>query len=146
MNELIASLKISLANVTLMYFKSHSYHWNVEGIHFNQLHSFFGELYTDVYDSVDPMAECIRKLDEYAPISLAELISYSTVQEDIHKPPTYSMMISNLITVNELVLESLNKSFNIATKNNEQGIANFLAERLDIHSKHAWQLKALSKG
>ena len=57
MDKLIASLKVVLGNTFIMYFKSHSYHWNVEGHHFRQFHDFFGEIYDDVYGAVDPLAE-----------------------------------------------------------------------------------------
>ena len=82
MEELVTALKVLLANQTFMYYKTHSYHWNIEGIEFSQYHDFFGELYEDIYASTDPTAENIRKLDAYAPISLTELYSYKTVDEN----------------------------------------------------------------
>jgi starvation-inducible DNA-binding protein len=53
MNELTTALKILQANVTVMYYKTHQYHWNLEGIEFTQYHDFFGDLYQDVYNSID---------------------------------------------------------------------------------------------
>ena len=82
MDELKTSIKVLLANATVMYYKAHQFHWNVEGSDFTQYHEFFGDLYTDVYDSIDPIAENLRKLDEYAPVSLDELFKYKTLQEE----------------------------------------------------------------
>jgi starvation-inducible DNA-binding protein len=45
MDELQTALKKVLANTFVMYFKTHTYHWNVEGMFFPQLHEFFGNLY-----------------------------------------------------------------------------------------------------
>ena len=92
MEKLIASLKVALGNTFIMYFKAHSYHWNVEGMFFTQFHDFFGDIYEDVYGAVDPLAEELRKLDAYAPISVEEIHSYKTIGEDDTKPITAGLI------------------------------------------------------
>ena len=145
MTELIATLKLALGNTFVMYFKTHSYHWNVEGIEFSQYHDFFGDLYDDLYGAVDPFAENLRKLDVYAPISLMELYNYKTVVEDSVKPNDIRTMLVNLQTANDQTLEVLTKLFDLATEAKEQGLANFTADRMDQHRKHGWQIKASLK-
>jgi starvation-inducible DNA-binding protein len=144
-NDLSISLKIVLANTFVMYFRSHSYHWNVEGTYFPQYHEFFGDLYEELHGAIDPLAEEIRALDVYAPISLTELYSHKTLVEDVIKPTNLLTMITNLISSNNEVLNSLNKCFELANKQNEQGLADLIASRLDAHKKHAWMLKSCSK-
>jgi starvation-inducible DNA-binding protein len=146
MEELTASLHIALANTFVMYFKAHSYHWNVEGRQFSQDHSFLDDLYNDLHGAVDPLSERIRVIGQYSPHSLKDLLESSTIEEDTDKPYSTEAMFSNLLSANDKVVDSLNKVFELATKNNKQGIANFVADRLDIHAKHAWFLKSLLKG
>jgi hypothetical protein len=43
------------------------------------------------------------------------------------------------------MLDLLNRCFADATKENEQGIANFIAERLSQHGKYRWQLLSYLK-
>jgi starvation-inducible DNA-binding protein len=145
MDELKASLKVLLANATVMYYKAHQFHWNVEGIEFTQYHDFFEVLYTDVYNSVDPIAENLRKLDEYAPVSLDELFKYKTLKEETTREVLLADILSSLIAANTEVLISLNNVFDLATKNKKQGIANFVADRIDTHEKHGWWLRASAK-
>lgn len=142
MNELQAAMQIALANTFVMYFRSHSYHWNVEGTDFAQYHGFFGDLYDEVYGAIDPIAEQIRALDAYAPISTADMLRYATVGEDTEKV-SGPEMFGRLLSVNQGVIDSLNKAFNLAVGNN--GLQNFLADRLDKHAKHAWQLRSFQK-
>lgn len=142
MDQLTIAMKIVLANTFVMYFKAHSYHWNVEGMFFSQLHDFFGELYEDLHGAVDPIAEEIRALDAYAPISMNDLYSHKTCMEDSIKPTDATEMFNNLLVSNESVLSSLNAAFKIANDNNKQGLADFIAGRIDTHTKHAWMLKA----
>jgi len=145
MDKLIASLKVALGNTFTMYFKAHSYHWNVEGMFFTQFHDFFGDIYQDVYGAVDPLAEELRKLDAYAPISLMEIYGYKTIMEDSAKPDTATEMVMNLLTANTEVLNCLTPLFDIATAEKQQGLANFIADRMDAHKKFEWQLQATLK-
>ena len=145
MDELKTRIKILLANVTVMYYKAHQFHWNVEGEDFVQYHEFFGDLYSDIYGSVDPIAELLRKLDEYAPVSLDELFKYKTIEEETTRAVLLSDMLASLTKANDEILNSLNKVCELAIQNKQQGIANFVADRIDTHQKHAWFLKASAK-
>ena len=145
MDELKTAIKVLLANATVMYYKAHQFHWNVEGVEFTQYHEFFGDLYTDVYNSIDPIAELLRKLDEYTPVSLDELFKYKTLNEENSRVSDITGILGSLIKANEEVYTSLNKVFELATKNKQQGVANFIADRLEQHDKHRWFLKASAK-
>ena len=145
MNELIAALKVLQANVTVMYYKAHQFHWNIEGSDFTQYHEFFGDLYSDIYESIDPIAENLRKLDAYAPISLDEMVRHSTVVEETVRIVLIRDMLTALEVANQETIDSLNKVFDLATKLKKQGLANFVADRLDQHEKHGWMFRASIK-
>jgi starvation-inducible DNA-binding protein len=144
MKKLVDSLKVALADAVTMYFVAHGYHWNVEGQDFSQYHALFAEIYEDVYSSIDPLAESIRKMDEYAPFTLSKFTELRTVEAKEVKPEPQAMAKA-LLKVNDGVLETLVKAFHAANDADEQGIANLLAERIDMHEKWRWQLKASTK-
>jgi len=143
-STLTNDLKTLLADSVTMYFVAHGYHWNVEGADFSQYHSLFADIYEDVYSSIDTIAEDLRKLDEYAPFTLSKFIDLRTV-ESVEVAPNPKAMAKALLKVNEGVLVTIGKAFASANKANEQGIANFLAERDDMHKKWRWQLTASTK-
>jgi starvation-inducible DNA-binding protein len=144
MEDLVKALKTAMANVVTFYFMAHGYHWNVEGQDFSQYHDLFGDIYEDAYGSIDPLAENIRKMDDYAPFSLQKFIDLRTVEfKDVD--PTPKAMAKALLTANETVLETLNDAFKSAEEADEQGIMDFLAGRIDMHKKWAWQLRASTK-
>jgi starvation-inducible DNA-binding protein len=146
MKELESSLNICLGNTFVMYFQAHSYHWNVEGINFPQYHQFFGDLYEELYSAIDPIAEEIRALDVYAPISLTQLYKYATIEEDTIMPGSVIVKLQKLLDSNQIVIDSLNKAFQLANDANKQGLVDFIAGRIDIHNKHGWMLRASLKG
>ena len=139
-DNLIASMKRVLANVVNEYFHAHGFHWNVIGSDFAQLHKLFQKIYEDVYSSIDSLAEIIRKLGDMSPFQLSQFASLKTTPE---LNPTDSMgMVKGLYDINNQVIADLMFTFKEANNINQQGVANFLAERIDMHQKWAWQLKS----
>lgn len=144
MEELIKSLKTLVADVVTFYFMAHGYHWNVEGQDFSQYHSLFGDIYEDVYTSIDGISENIRKLDDYAPFSLQKFIDLRTLEfKDVSPNP--KAMAKSLLEVNESLLKTFSKAFKEAEKQDEQGLMDYLAGRIDMHKKWSWQLRASTK-
>lgn len=144
MKDLIKSLKTLMSDVVTFYFMAHGYHWNVEGQDFSQYHSLFGDIYEDVYTSIDLIAENIRKLDDYAPFSLQKYLDLRTIEfKDVD--PTPKAMANSLMKANKVLLERLNECFKEADKADQQGIADFISGRIDMHMKWEWQLRASTK-
>jgi len=142
--ELITSMKKVLADTFVMYFKTHTYHWNVEGADFKEYHDFFGGIYLELFEAVDDIAEHIRQLDAYTPTSLMELKSYSMLSEDEEAVSAMSM-VNRLLDANNLVLASLMMAYKDAEAATELGLSNFLQDRIGAHQKHGWMLKATTK-
>lgn len=145
MDSLITALRITLANAFELYFKAHGHHWNVEGIEFSQLHEFFGELYTEVFGSIDTLAEEIRKLDATVPYGVVAFSKFKTVDDSEIYGKNITNMLSDLQQANQQVLDSLNTSFKLAEEQNLQGLMDFLAGRIAEHEKHAWMIRASLK-
>ena len=51
-----------LADTYTLYLNTHNFHWNVTGPMFNTLHLMFMDQYTELWNSVDVIAERIRAL------------------------------------------------------------------------------------
>ena len=138
------NLKVLLASTNSLTIKAQNFHWNVEGPNFPQYHEFFGNFYEEVYGSVDRIAEYIRTLDSYAPGSLSRYAEL-TIIEDQTKIPRPNLMFAELLSDNGKMIDLLNGCFGSAEDENKQGIANFIAERLDAHEKHGWMLRSILK-
>ena len=138
------SLK-TLYGTNFAYFvKAFGFHHNVEGPDFGELHGFFQAIYEDAYSALDPTAEYIRYLGEYAPGSLERFAELTEISGQT-KIPRARLMLEELKVNNDQMLELLTRCFDEASNDNEQGIANFIAERLSAHGKYRWQLTSYSK-
>lgn len=138
-------LKVLLATQYAFVIKSQFFHWNVEGPDFAQLHGFFGDIYEEVYDnSIDQTAEFIRILDDYTPGSFERFGELSQLQGQI-KVPRAQLMLTELLADCQTVIDLLNQCFQSAEAENQQGIMDFLASRIDAMGKHRWMLRSFLK-
>jgi len=144
METLQEIMKKVLADTFALYLKAHNYHWNVEGQNFPQYHKFFGNLYEELHGAVDPIAEEIRALDAYAPGSFTRYMELTEIEDDT-TVPTDIEMARRLMVDNERVIATLNVAFKLADTMDKQGLADFIAGRLDVHNKHAWMLRSIIK-
>ena len=137
-------LKTLLATEYAFVIKAQFFHWNVEGPDFGQLHGFFGDIYDDVYGAIDPTAEYIRTLDDYTPGSFERFQELSQIAGQT-KVPRARLMLTELLADNQTMIDLLNRCFESADTEDQEGIANFLAERIDAHGKWGWQIKSYLK-
>jgi HK97 family phage prohead protease len=139
--ELSEELTELLADVVTFYLRAHGAHWNVVGTDFAEYHALFAAIYDDVYDSIDPLAENIRKIGVQAPFQMSQFMELRTIS-DGELSTDARVLALDLLTANEMVIRGIADAFNCATEYNEQGIANFLADRLDKHQMWRWQLSS----
>lgn len=142
--QLIEKMKVVLADSFAFYLKAHQYHWNVEGPNFPQYHDFLGDLYREVFESIDNIAEEIRALGEYAPGSFSRYTELSSIVDSRNAPSAFEMM-NTLQGDNQIVLNTLMETYKLAEEYNEIGLSNFLQDRYDAHKKHAWMIRSILK-
>lgn len=145
MDELVNLMRKALADSFAFYLKAHNFHWNVEGPDFKQYHDLFSGIYEEVFEAVDDIAEHIRALDAYAPGSLSKFAELTSINDN-NSFPVAKVMVTELLSDNQKVITSLTEAFKMAERFSEIGLANFLQDRIDIHKKHGWMLRATSKG
>ena len=144
MKELQQAAKIAFASEFTFYLKAHFFHWNVEGIHFQELHALFGTIYEEVYGAIDDFAEKIRSLGAYAPGSNSRFSVLTAINDETEVLPGEGM-IQELLADSDNMVKILKRVYDIAEAAGEHGFSNFLAERMDAHRKHSWMLRASTK-
>ena len=141
---LVDQMKTLLATAFSFYLKAQYFHWNVTGPNFAQYHEFLGNLYEEVHSSIDKIAEEIRTLDSYAPGSLGRFKELSKVEDETMIPAPGQMM-NILYFDNQRVMDALKAAHELAEEQKVFGLINFLEDRMDVHSKHAWMLRSFIK-
>ena len=132
-----------LADSYILYLKTHNFHWNVEGPMFNTLHIMFMEQYTELWNSLDLIAERIRALGSYAPGSYKKYVSLSSIAEADEQHVPAKKMIQQLLEGHEAVTKTARSVIPAAGAGEDEATMDLLTQRLQVHEKTAWMLRSL---
>jgi starvation-inducible DNA-binding protein len=142
--EITNGLKKLLADSYTLYLQTHNFHWNVTGMQFRELHLMFEEHYTELALAVDDIAERIRTLDVPAPATYKEFARLSSIEE-VDGVPSSSEMVELLTKGHEQVIKTARQVLKIAQGADDESTASLVSDRMRIHEKTAWMLRATRK-
>lgn len=137
-------LKHLLADSYTLYLQTHNFHWNVEGPQFRELHLMFEEHYMELAVAVDDVAERIRTLDVPAPGTYKELARLSSIKE-VEGVPDGKTMVDTLTRGHEQVVKTCREVLKLAQSADDESTSALASDRMRIHEKTAWMLRALNK-
>ncbi len=142
LQKITEGLSRLLADTYTLYLKTHNFHWNVTGPQFNSLHLMFEGQYTELSLAVDVIAERLRALGAYAPGTYTEFARLSTVKE-AQGIPSATDMIAQLAADQATVVRTARSIFPYADEASDEATADLLTQRMQVHEKTAWMLRAL---
>jgi starvation-inducible DNA-binding protein len=141
-NEIATGLKHLLADSYTLYLQTHNFHWNVTGSQFRELHLMFEEHYTELAVAVDDIAERIRTLGVNAPGTYKAFAELSSIKE-VDGVPEATEMVEILTQGHEQVVKTCRKVIKLAQAADDESTASLVGDRMRIHEKTAWMLRAL---
>lgn len=131
-----------LADSYTLYLKTHNFHWNVTGPMFNTLHLMFETQYTELALAVDLIAERIRALDFPAPGSYAQFAALTSIKEATDVPKAEEM-IAQLAKDQETIVRTARSIFPLVDEAHDEPTADLLTQRMQLHEKNGWMLRAM---
>ena len=137
-------LKRLLADSYTLYLQTHNFHWNVTGMQFRQLHLMFEEHYTELAIAVDDVAERIRTLGVAAPGTYKAFAELSSIKE-VDGVPEAAEMVDLLTKGHEQVVRTCREVLKIAQAADDESTASLVSDRMRLHEKTAWMLRAIQK-
>lgn len=139
---IITHLTTLLADESILYIKTRNFHWNVEGVLFNDLHKFFESQYGELEVIIDEVAERIRMLGSKSIGTMQEFLKHARLKEKINYYPSALVMVEELLKDHELIISCLRETIKVAQNESDEGSANFLTDLLEKHEKFAWMLRS----
>ena len=140
--DIVKGLSHFLADTYTLYLKTHFFHWNVTGPMFQTLHLMFEGQYTELWTSVDTIAERIRSLGSTAPGSYKDFSQLTTIPET-EGVPMAEKMIQELVSGHEAVCRTARALIPAAEEAHDEATMDLLTQRLQIHEKTAWMLRSM---
>jgi starvation-inducible DNA-binding protein len=94
--------------------------------------------------AVDEIAERIRALGVDAPGSYREFSALNSIDEAPEKRPAALDMASILAQDHEAVAKTARAALNVAEEAADEVSVDMMVERMTVHDKAAWMLRAIS--
>lgn len=140
--DIAEGLKRLLADSYTLYLLTHNFHWNVTGPQFRELHLMFEEHYTELAVAVDDIAERIRTLGVVAPGTYKAFAALSSIEE-VDEIPSAAEMVVILTRAHEQVVKTCRATLKLAQEGGDESTAALVSDRMRIHEKTAWMLRAM---
>ena len=142
--EIAESLKHILADQHILYMKLRNYHWNIKGNQFYILHEKFEELYDELANDIDEIAERIRTLGSYSPGTMSEMINLAGLKEEKENNyPSQNKMVENIVNdLDFLIIRITDSASKIQNDFNDEVTAGLLYNLSEKYEKNNWMLKA----
>lgn len=141
--RLAHELNRCLASTYVLYQKTQTFHWNVEGPLFYSLHKLTEEHYEQMAGAIDVMAERVRALGLPALGGLANLLEASVVQDVSTPSARASDMVRELSEDHMKIATELRNTIKKTEELDDFATADLLTERIAEHEQASWMLNAL---
>ena len=134
-------LKRVLANTYVLLVKTQSYHWHVEGAHFNSFHLMFEQQYNQLSKAIDEIAERLRALDSDALGTMHDYLRLSQLKEDL-EPMSHNDLdlCESLANDHYTLVSDMRESMEKVEHFDDEATIDLLVERLREHDKIYWML------
>jgi len=144
-NEVVVTfLNLLLADEYVLYTKTRTAHWNIDGSNYFELHVFLENQYNTLDIMIDEIAEQIRSLGHYALGSMKDFLSIAHLSNDNHNFHKSDEIFETLRNDQEMIIGILqHEILTIKTKFNDMNTAIFLTGLVEQHKKLAWMLRFL---
>lgn len=140
MNKLLTLLNKEVANFGVLYTKLHNFHWFVKGRQFYVLHGKFEELYDEVTEHFDSVAERVLMLDGKPVASLKGFLELATIKE-ANGNETNEEMINSVISDFTTVINELKEAIKVGQELEDEVSVDLLLGIQSSLEKHVWMLK-----
>jgi len=143
--DIVKVLYVLQASVFTLMLKSWGVHWNISTLHFPAYHSLMSDLYTELIEVTDRVAESIGSLGYLSPASLKRYSEISLVRDDLDNQTgveTLGMILSDLFIV-EGVLGSVCEE---AIKVKNKAVENMCGEVAESLRVYIYKLRKTVNG
>jgi starvation-inducible DNA-binding protein len=144
--SIVEALNPLIADAFALFTKTKNYHWHIASSHFRDYHLLLDEQADSIMDSIDPLAERVRRIGGTTIRSIAHVSQLQSIADDNQDYVPPDKMILELIKDNRHLAERQRAAIEICEKNRDTATSNTLQEILNLTEKRIWFLYEVSTG
>jgi starvation-inducible DNA-binding protein len=135
-----------IADAFALYVKTKNFHWHLSGSHFRDYHLLFDEQAEAVFDSIDVMAERVRKVGGLTVHSIGHISQLQTIADDNDDFVSPGDMVRRLMDDNAHIAKMIRNAIPVCDRNRDSATSNQLQDILDKTERRTWFLFEVLQG
>ncbi len=144
--EIVATVNPLIADAFALYIKTKNFHWHLSGSHFREYHLLFDEQADSIFESVDPLAERVRRIGGTTLKSVAHVAELQAIRDDNRDFVAPDEMIAELIKDNLQIADRQRAAIGVCEQRRDTPTSNVLQDVLDKTERRVWFLYEVSQG
>ncbi|MGE5387470.1 MAG: Dps family protein [Hyphomicrobiales bacterium] len=129
-----------VADAYVLYVKTKNFHWHVSGPNFRDFHEMLDEQSEQILESIDPLAERVRKLGQPTLHSLGEILKLASLNENSKDFVSPYDMLVELMNDNVAIAKSMREAHGICDDWEDIATASLIEQYIDETEKRTWFL------
>jgi starvation-inducible DNA-binding protein len=129
-----------IADAFALYVKTKSFHWHLSGPRFRDYHLLFDEHAAVILDSIDVLAERVRKIGGLTLRSIGHISQLQKIPDDNDTYVPAMEMIRRLLEDNRQMAERQRAAIEVCDNHRDTPTGNLLQEILDQTERRIWFL------
>ena len=138
-------LKELLANYSIFYQNVRGYHWNIKGKQFFELHLKFEELYNDIFNKIDEIAERILTLGETPIHNYSQYNKLSEIEET-NIISNGDEAIKQIVSAFKILLKKQRNIMSLSGEINDEGTNSQMSDYIRSQEKLSWMYHSFLSG
>ena len=135
-----SAVNVLVADAFALYLKTKNFHWHLSGPNFRDFHVMLDEQATQIYDSIDPLAERVRKLGGTTIRSISHIAKLQSLKDNNDDYVTPLAMLAALQSDNETMVKNMRNAHKICDDNDDVATASLLEIYIDETERRVWFL------
>ncbi|GAB5591673.1 hypothetical protein Unana1_06573 [Umbelopsis nana] len=145
--NIVGVLNPLIADTFALYIKTKNYHWHAASSHFRDYHLLFDDQADSIFESIDPLAERVRRIGGTTIRSISHITSLQKeIKDDNEDFVEPEKMISHLIADNLKLLKEQRTAHGVCDSNGDCATTSILEEFIDSSEKRIWFLNSVHAG
>ena len=134
-----------VADTFALYVKTKNFHWHMSGPHFRDYHLMLDEQGAQIYASIDPLAERVRKLGQPTLTSIGAIAKRTRIKDDDREYVDPEEMLGQLIDDNKACAKAMREAHGICDEAKDVATASLLENFIDETERRVWFLFEASR-
>lgn len=135
-----------IADSFALYVKTKNFHWHLYGSHFRDYHLLFDEHADAILDSIDVMAERVRRVGGTTIRSISHISQLQTIEDDNDDEVPAGEMVRRLMEDNGRMAKMQRDAITVCDRNRDSATSNQLQDILDKTERRKWFLFEIMQG